>query len=564
MSRFAQEYDAIVIGSGMTGGWAAKELTERGLKTLMIESGRNVDHIKDYPTTNMMPWEFAHRGTVPQELRDQYPSTNTHYIFSESTLHFLKKDAEQEYIQDRPFSWVRGDQVGGRSLLWARATQRWSDYDFGGPLRDGYAVDWPIRYKDIALWYSHVERFIGVSGNRDGLASLPDGEFLPPFDLTCAEKHFQGKVKAAYKDRHIITGRVANISEAKDIHYQQGRATCQRRTICERGCPFGGYFSSNASTIPWAKKTGKFTLLTDSIVHSVIYDEQKQRAVGVRVIDKKTGNITEYGARLVSVNASAMNSNLVLLNSTSNRFPNGLGNDNGLMGTHIAFHSFRGRVMADYDGLKDFTTDGRRPTSGYMPRFRNLLKQEADFLRGYSASIHSDRSHTLYGDDFGESLKRNIMSKDLGPWQISAQMMGETIPKATSTLRLDPDKKDKYGMPQLRFSVGYDDNDDKMQQDFYTELSAMFEKAGFKNIRTGDTNRKPGNENHEMGGVRMGHDPKTSLLNRWNQLHLCKNVLVTDGACMVSTSTQNPSLTYMALTARAVDHAVAELKKGSI
>lgn len=557
-------FDAVVIGSGMTGGWAAKELTDKGLKTLMIESGRNVDHIKDYPTTNMMPWEFAHRGTVPQALRDQYPSVNTHYIFSESTLHFLKKDAEQEYVQERPFSWVRGDQVGGRSLLWARAVQRWSDYDFEGPARDGYAVDWPIRYKDLAPWYSYVERFIGVSGNRDGLASLPDGEFLPPFDMTCMEKHLQQQVARHYRDRHVIVGRVANISEAKDIHYQQGRAQCQRRTLCERGCPYGGYFSSNASTIPWAKRSGNLTLLTDSIVHSIIYDEQKGRATGVRVIDKKTGNITEYFARLFSVNASTLNTNLVLLNSTSRRFPNGLGNDNGLMGKFIAFHSFRGRISAEYEGLKDTTTDGRRPTSSYMPRFRNLLKQETDFLRGYSTSIHSGRSNKGYGNDFGADLKKNLMSKELGPWQISAQMMGETIPKETSTARLDPVLKDKYGLPQLRMSVGYDDNDDKMLQDFYQVYTEMFEKAGYRNIQTGDTKRKPGNENHEMGGVRMGRDPKTSLLNSWNQLHACKNVLVTDGACMVSVSTQNPSLTFMALTARAINHAVAELKKGNL
>lgn len=559
-----QTFDALVIGSGMTGGWAAKELTEKGLKTLMIESGRNVTHIKDYPTTNMYPWEFEHRGAVPDAVRKEYPSINTHYIFGESTLHFLKKDAEQEYVQERPFSWVRGDQVGGRSLLWARATQRWSPFDFEGPARDGYAVDWPIRYKDIAPWYSYVERFIGVAGNKDGLAALPDGDFLPPFEMSCMEKHLQEQVQKHYTDRNVIVSRVANISVPKEIHHQQGRAQCQQRNLCERGCPFGGYFSSNASTIPWAQKTGNLTLLTDTVVHSVIYDEQKGKATGVRVIDKKTGASAEYYARIIFVNASALNTNLILLNSTSKRFSLGLGNDNGLMGKFIAFHSFRGRVLAEYEGLNEITTEGRRPNSSYMPRFRNLHKQETSFLRGYSTSIHSARSRVPYGNEFGLKLKEKLNSSDLGNWQISAQMMGETIPKETSIVKLDPQLKDKYGLPQLRISVGYDDNDEQMLKDFYSEFTTMFEKAGYTNIQVVDTQRKPGNENHEMGGVRMGRDPKTSLLNKWNQLHACKNVFVTDGACMVSTSTQNPSLTYMALTARAVDHAVAEMKRGNL
>jgi choline dehydrogenase-like flavoprotein len=559
-----QIFDALVIGSGMTGGWAAKELTEQGLKTLMIESGRKVDHITDYPTTNMYPWEFEHRGAVPYAVREQYPSVNTHYIFGESTLHFLKKDAEQPYIQERPFSWVRGDQVGGRSLLWARATQRWSDFDFKGPARDGFAVDWPIRYKDIAPWYSHVERFIGVSGNKDGLAALPDGDFLPPFEMSCMEKHFQEQIGKHYPNRNVVVGRVANISQAQPIHIKQGRAKCQHRNLCERGCPFGGYFSSNASTIPWAQKTGNLTLLTDTAVHSIIYDEKKEKATGVRVIDKQTGKTSEYFARIIFVNASTLNTNLILLNSTSGRFPAGLGNDSDVLGRFIAFHSFRGRVQASYKGLKEYTTAGRRPNSSYMPRFRNLHRQETHFLRGYSASIHSSRGNVPYGTAFGAALKEKLLNSDPGDWYINAQMMGETIPKATSTARLDPQLKDKYGLPQLRISVGYDDNDEQMLQDFYTELSAMFEKAGYTDIQVSDTNRKPGNENHEMGGVRMGHDPKTSMLNKWNQLHHVPNVFVTDGACMTSTSTQNPSLTYMALTARAVDRAVKEMKKGNL
>ena len=409
-------YDAIVIGSGMSGGWAAKELTEKGMKTLVIESGRNVEHLKDYPTTNLMPWEFPHRGTVPTAIREQYKTVSNHYIFEEAHLPFLKKDAEQEYIQEKPFDWIRGDQVGGKSLLWARHTQRWSDFDFDGPARDGYAVDWPIRYKDIAPWYSHVEKFVGISGNRDGLEALPDGEFLPPFDMTCAEKQLQQSVQSKYKDRHLIIARVANLSTPTELHLQQGRGQCQRRDLCSRGCPFGGYFSSNASTIPWAKKTGNLTLLTDSIVHSIIYDEQKQKATGVRVIDKATHGTTEYYSRIVFVNASALNSNLILLNSTSSRFPDGLGNDSGLLGKYIGFHNYRGKMKAEYEGLKESSTDGRRPGSSFMPRFRNLHKQETDFLRGYNTVIGSNRPMVSDKKGYGESLKHSLNNPHPGNW----------------------------------------------------------------------------------------------------------------------------------------------------
>lgn len=559
-----QTFDAIVIGSGMSGGWAAKELTENDLKTLVIESGRDVKHLKDYPTTNMFPWEFEHRGLVPLEIKQKYTIASRNYIFSEETLHFLKKDAEQEYIQEKPYDWVRGDQVGGRSLLWGRHTQRWSDYDFTGPLRDGFAVDWPIRYQDIAPWYSHVEKFIGISGNKDGLDVLPDGEFLPPFEMTCIEKHFKEKMSAGYPGRKVIAARVANLSEPKPIHLEQGRAKCQNRNLCARGCPFGGYYSSNSSTLPWAEKTGNLTMLTDSIVHSIVYNGQHQKASGVRVIDKFTNNVTEYTARIIFVNASALSSNLILLNSVSARFPNGLGNDSGLLGKFMGFHSYRGRVSAEYDGLKDFKTDGRRPGSSYMPRFKNVHKQETDFLRGYNTAIFSNRptvnDHTLWGED----LKGSLLNPELGKWRISAQMMGETIPKETNQVYLDPQKKDKYGLPQLHVSVAYDDNDEKMLQDFFREFTEMFTEAGYTNIQQKDTRRNPGNENHEMGGIRMGHDPKTSLLNKWNQLHACKNVFVTDGACMTSTASQNPSLTYMALTARAAGYAVEEMKKGNL
>ena len=556
----AQTFDAIVIGSGMSGGWAAKELTEKGLRTLVLERGRDVKHVTDYPTAMKNPWEYEHLGQVPTAIREEYKVPSRHYIFGESTLHFLVKDAEHEYIQEHPFDWMRGYQVGGRSLLWARQTQRWSDFDFEGPARDGYAVDWAIRYADIAPWYSYVEKFVGISGNRDGVPTLPDGEFLPPHEMSCVEKHFKEQMGKHYKDRYVVIGRAAHLTQPKAIHLKQGRAQCQNRTICERGCPYGGYFSSNAATLPWAARTGRLTLRPHSVVHSVIYDEQKQKAIGVRVVDANSKEMIEYFAKIIFVNASTINSNLILLNSISNRFPNGLGNDSGLLGKYMAFHTFRGRIAAEYDGLLDFTTDGRRPNSSYIPRFRNVYKQETDFLRGYSAGFETSRMTAQNNDGLGEELKGHLLNPELGNWRVGSHMMGETIPKEKSRVWLDKDLKDKYGIPQLRISVEYDDNDNKMLQDFYEQFSEMYTKAGFKNIQLIDTKRNPGSENHEMGGIRMGKDPKTSLLNKWNQLHHCKNVFVTDGGSMTTTSTQNPSLTYMALTARAVDYAVKQMK----
>jgi choline dehydrogenase-like flavoprotein len=556
----SRTFDAIVVGSGISGGWAAKELTQKGLRTLVLDRGRDVKHVTDYPTTMMQPWEFEHRGQVPSEIKKEYQIASKNFIFTEATAHFLTKDAEQEYIQDRPYDWIRAYHVGGRSLLWGRMTQRWSDFDFEGPARDGYAVDWPIRYADIAPWYSYVEKFVGISGNRDGLAILPDGEFLPPFEMSCVEKHFKSSVTKKYSDRHVIMGRVAHLSDPKAIHLKQGRGKCQNRTICERGCPYGGYYSSNSSTIPWAEKTGKMTLRPHSVVHSVIYDEKKSRAIGVRIIDANTKELIEYYAKIIFLNASPLNTNLILLNSTSNRFPNGLGNDNGLLGKFMAFHSYRGRISAEYEGFMDSTSDGRRPTGTYIPRFRNVFKQETDFLRGYATSFSAGRMDGIKREGLGETLKDNLLNTSLGLWGINASMMAETIPKESSVVKLDKQLVDKYGIPQLRISIGYDDNDEKVLKDFHEQFSEMYHEAGFKNIQPIDTKRLPGNENHEMGGVRMGKDPKTSLLNQWNQLHECKNVFITDGSCMTSTSTQNPSLTYMALTARAVDYAVKTIK----
>jgi choline dehydrogenase-like flavoprotein len=559
-SQQARTYDAIVIGSGASGGWAAKEFTGKGLRTLVLERGRDIKHIEDYPTTMNMPWQFEHRGKLPKEIIDANPIISKCYAFYEGSEHMFTKDAEQPYVQETPFDWIRGYHTGGKSLMWARWVQRWSQYDFDGPQRDGFATPWPIGYKDIAPWYDHVEKFIGVSGYRDGLDTLPDGIFQKPFELNCVEQHFKDQVKAKYgNDRHMIISRVAHLTEPKAIHLKQGRGTCQNRTICERGCPFGGYFSSNSSTLPWAAKTGKMTLRPHSIVHSIIYDERKKKAVGVKVLDANTGAEINYYARIIFVNASALASNMVLLNSKSNRFENGLGNDNGLLGKYAAFHNYSARIYAEYDGHLDKTTEGRKPSSGYIPRFRNVYKQETDFLRGYAAGFFAERHAYQNTDGLGADLKNNLHKTNLTNWKVNSNMMGETIPKETNYIKLDETLKDPHGMPQARIHIAYDENDAKMKKDFFEQMTDMYTKAGFTNIRTVDTKQAPGLDIHEMGGVRMGADPKTSMLNRWNQMHYVKNVFVTDGACMTSTSTQNPTLTYMALTARAVDYAVKQM-----
>ncbi|HEY0177239.1 MAG TPA: GMC family oxidoreductase [Pedobacter sp.] len=561
----ASTYDVIVIGSGISGGWAAKEFTEKGLKTLVLERGRDVQHIKDYPTTNKYPYEFEHRGELTLAVRQENPIVSRCYAFREDAMHFMVKDKEHPYVQEKPFDWIRGYQVGGKSLLWARQTQRWSDFDFEGPARDDFAVDWPIRYKDIAPWYSYAEKFAGISGNKDGIPELPDGEFLPAFPLNAAEDYFKGIMKNKYPDRHVISARCAHLSKPNQVHLDQGRAKCQNRTLCQRGCPFGGYFSSNASTLPWAAKTGYLTLKPFSVVQSVIYDDTKGKVTGVRVVDANTKETSEYYAKVVFVNAGALNTNLILLNSTSKRFPHGLGNDNGLLGKYVAFHNYSARINAEYNGLKQFVTDGRNPAGGgYIPRFRNVFKQETNFKRGYAAGLYASRYMNRDRSAIGTTLKDNLLHGELGPWTVGSHMMGETIPKESNFVSLSGTKKDDWGIPLLNISVDYDENDALMKKDYIEQMTEMFTDAGFKNIIPNTNSQSPGLDIHEMGGARMGHDPKTSLLNKWNQLHVCNNVFVTDGACMTSTSTQNPSLTYMALTARAVDYAVKEMNRGGI
>lgn len=557
-----QTFDAIVIGSGISGGWAAKELCDHGLQTLVLERGRNIVHNKDYPTATKAPWEFKHRGQMTKTFLQENPLISKAAGFAEDTAHFFIRDKDHPYIQEKPFDWIRGYQVGGKSLTWGRACQRWSQFEFTAPERYGYGMAWPIGYKDIAPWYSHVEQFIGVCGTRDGIAAMPDGEFLPPFELNCAEAMIQEKIRAHYKDRHLVHARWAHITEPKPIHLQQGRVKCQARNLCMRGCPFGGYFSSVSSTLPWAEKTGKLTVRPFSVVHSIIYDEQKGKAVGVSVIDANTHAATDYFARIIFVNASALNSNLVLLNSTSNRFPNGLGNDSGLLGKYVGFHNYRASVNGDIEGMEDKYYYGRNPTEPVIANYRNLEKQDTDYVGGFTTFMGAYRSRLTEPEDGGVGADYKAALTEPGHWRAYMYMQGETIPKESNHVRLSSDQRDQWGIPLLVMSVDYDENDEKMIKDFLTQSREMLEQAGCKHVRQHDSHQAPGLDIHEMGGCRMGSDKKTSLLNEWNQLHYCRNVFVTDGACMTSTGNQSPSLLYMALTARAVGKAVEEMRRG--
>lgn len=554
-------YDAIVIGSGISGGWAAKELCEKGLKTLVLERGRNVEHIKDYPTANLSRWELPHRGDITQQTRKENPFISRAAGYGEDTQHFFVKDADHPYVQEKPFEWIRGYQVGGKSLTWGRACARWSPYDFTAPQRYGYGESFPLGYDDIKDWYSHVEKFIGVCGNKEGIPSMPDGEFLPAYELNVVEQHMQNIIKERF-NRHYVSGRWAHITEPEQIHIDQGRTQCMNRNLCMRGCPLGGYFSSVSSTLPWAKKTGNLTVRPHSVVHSIIYDEQKQKAIGVRVIDANTKQATEFYARIIFVNASSLNTNLILLNSVSNRFPDGLGNDSGKLGKHICFHNYRGSMYGTIGGYTDMYYKVAKPAECIVANYRNVEKHDTDFYGGYV--IYSGASRQILNDNgmIGAALK-TAMSEP-GQWGVYMYMQGETIAKESNHVRLSADKKDQWGIPLLITSVGYDDNDDKMVKDFLEQGTAMLEAAGVKNISTNDSKQAPGLDIHEMGGVRMGNNPATSMLNEFNQLHHCKNVFVTDGACMTSTGSQSPSILYMAFTARAVNHAVEEMKKGNL
>ncbi|MFD0796152.1 GMC oxidoreductase [Maribacter chungangensis] len=550
-------YDAIVIGSGISGGWAAKELCEKGLKTLVLERGRMVEHIKDYPTATMHPWEFKHRGTIPQKIKDENPVVSRCYAFNEATEHFFVKDTEHPYEQKKPFDWIRGYQVGGKSLLWARWTQRWSNMDFEANAKDGIGIDWPIRYGDIAPWYSYVEKFAGISGNRDGLAVIPDGEFLPPMEMNCLEKHVQETLKKHYDDRHLVISRTANLTARIN-----GRGPCQYRSLCSRGCPFGGYFSSNSSTLPAAEKTGNMTIRPFSVAQSILYDTDTGKATGVRVVDTNTKEVREYYAKIVFVNGATLNSTLLLLNSKSDRFPNGMGNDSGELGHNLMDHNYNCKVEGEYEGFEDRYYSGRRPTGTYLARFRNVGKEEhPDFKRGYAYAGGASRSASTEISEtaVGQTLKADMTQ--LGSWKFGLSGMGECLPYHENHISLSPDKVDEWGMPLLEIEAEYKQNETAMTKDMVQTAMEMLDKLKFKNITDKKEFRNFGLNIHEMGTASMGRDPKTSVLNGNNQVWGAENVFVTDGSCMTSSACQNPSLTYMALTARAADFAVNELKK---
>ena len=556
------EFDAIVVGSGISGGWAAKELCESGLKTLVLERGRMVKHIEDYPTMHKDPWDLPHSGKTPSEIVEKHYSKQSRWGFDETNRHFYNKDSEHDYDEIKPFDWIRGKQIGGRSLIWGRQTYRWSDLDFEANAKDGYGVDWPIRYKDIAPWYSHVEKFIGVSGEALNLPQLPDSEFLPPMELNCLEEHVKNTLSERYDDRIMTIGRVAHIT--KGNKEGAGRSACQFRNRCTRGCPFGSYFSSNSSTLPYAEATGNLTLRPDSIFSEVIYDPKTQKATGVRVIDAHTKEVVEFKSKIIFLCASAMASTAILMQSKSDRFPNGMGNDSGELGHNIMDHQLGSGASGRFDGFEDQYYTGRRPNGFYIPRFRNLGPQseKVDFLRGYGyqgGASRGDWSQVIAEHSYGKALKKEIIEP--GNWKIGMGGFGEVLPYHENKMTLNYDKLDQYGLPTITFDAEFKENEKKMKEDWKTQAAEMLEAAGCKDISIHDSNAPIGKGIHEMGTARMGKDPKTSVLNRFNQVHAVSNVFVTDGACMTSAANQNPSLTYMALTARAADHAVKELKK---
>ena len=556
------QYDAIVVGSGISGGWAAKELCEAGLKTLVLERGRMVKHLEDYPTMHNDPWDLPHNGRTPNEIAEKHYSKQKRWGFDENNRHFYNKDSEHDYDEVKPFDWIRGKQVGGRSLIWGRQSYRWSDLDFEANAKDGYGVDWPIRYKDIAPWYSHVEKFIGVSGEALNLPQLPDSEFLPPMELNCLEEHFKNSLSEKYDDRLITIGRVAHITQG--TKGGAGRSSCQHRNRCGRGCPFGAYFSSNSSTLPYAEATGNLTIRPDSIVSEVIYDPKTQKATVVRVIDALTKEVVEFKSKIVFLCASSMASTAILMQSKSDRFPNGMGNDSDELGHNIMDHQLGSGANGKFDGFEDRYYTGRRPNGFYIPRFRNLgnNSEKVDFLRGYGyqgGASRSDWTEAIAEFGYGKSMKDKILQP--GQWRIGMGGFGEVLPYHENKMTLNYDKLDQYGLPTITFDAEFKENEIKMKEDWKVQAAEMLEAAGCKDVTVFDSNAPIGRGIHEMGTARMGRDPKTSVLNKFNQVHKVPNVFVTDGACMTSAANQNPSLTYMALTARAANHAINELKK---
>jgi len=569
--RKENTYDAIVVGSGISGGWAAKELTQKGLKTLVLERGGAMAHPEGYKTATLDPWDAKYPlGRLPaEEMKAKYPvQSRTGYTMTEYTQHLFVRDDENPYDETKRFDWIRSYHVGGRSVTWGRQSYRHSPIDFEANAREGIAVDWPIRYEDLAPWYDHVERFVGVSGQREGLPQLPDGVFQPPMEFNCVEKVLKKGVEASFPERRVTMGRTANLTAPTEEQIALGRGKCQYRNLCIRGCPFGAYFSSNSATLVAAERTGNLQIRPNSIVTTLLYDPKKGRAEGVRILDAATGQEEEFYADVVFLCASALGSTWIMMNSTSSRFPNGFGNGSDQLGRNLMDHHLGVGARAEAPGFEDSYYSGRRPNGIYVPRFRNLgdaATKRRDYLRGFGYQGGAGRpgwTRNLSGDGFGADRKAQLSQP--GPWSVGLGGFGEVLPHADNRVTLNRDRKDKYGLPTLTFDAAMRENELNMRKDMQAAAAEMLEAAGFKNVQTFDNDYALGLGIHEMGTARMGRDPKTSVLNAFNQVHECKNVYVTDGAAMTSASCVNPSLTYMALTARAADHAVAAKKRGEL
>jgi choline dehydrogenase-like flavoprotein len=558
-------YDAIVVGSGVSGGYAAKELTEKGMRVLVLEKGKKFDHVTAYEPSYKDPWDFKYNGLLTNEQKASHPKLSRDYPYNEMTEKYWMNDSDAMYKEVKRFDWFRPDIVGGKSIMWGRQTYRLSDIDFEANLKDGIAVDWPIRYKDIAPWYSYVEKHVGISGEALGLPQLPDSEFLKPMDMYCVEKEVRQRIEKNFPGRNMTIGRVANLSEAKEAQLKIGRSACQYRNKCRLGCPYGAYFSTQSCTLPPAAKTGLLTLRPDSVVSEILFDNAKQKATGVRVIDTVTKDVREYYAKIIFVCGSTVATTALLLNSKSSRFQNGLGNDSGELGHNLMDHHFRVGAAGTWEGDEDKYYIGRRANGIYIPRYRNIGNDKRDYLRGFGYQGGGSRQSWNRGVNdmsFGSDYK-DAMTKP-GPWTMNLGGFGETLPYHENKMYLDPTTKDKWGIPVVVFDAEFKENEMKMRKDMMEDAKEMLESAGLKNVRAFDNGSYPGMAIHEMGTARMGRDPKTSVLNGNNQLHGVKNVFVTDGACMTSTSCVNPSLTYMALTARAADFAVKEIKKHNL
>ena len=550
-------FDAIVIGSGISGGWAAKELTEKGLKVLLLERGENIEHVKDYVNANKNIWEFPHRGGKTQQMIKDHPVLKRDYPLNETNLDWWVKDKESPYTEISRFDWYRGYHVGGRSLLWGRQTYRWSDFDFEANAREGIAIDWPVRYKEIAPWYDYVERFAGISGSKEGIAHLPDGHFMPPMEMNVVEKDIASRIKAHYGNRQMIIGRVANITEPLP-----GRTNCQYRDKCWLGCPFGAYFSTQSATLPAAVKTGNLTLRPWSIVTQIIYDKDKKRATGVEVLDAETNKTYQYTSKIIFLNASSLNSAWILMNSATDVWPDGLGSSSGELGHNIMDHQSVVGARGVVEGFEDKYVYGRRANGIYVPRFRNINGDKRDYLRGFGYQGGAGRqgwsreiAELNIGGEFKDALS------EPGQWTMGFAGFGEILPYHENHIRLDKTRKDKWGLNILAIDATWKENEKKMRKDMENDAIEMLENAGLKNVTGYNGNTAMGGAKHEMGSARMGNDPKTSVLNKWNQVWDAPNVFVTDGSFMVSANCVNPSLSYMAFTARAADHAVSELKK---